>query len=254
MPGRKTAGARRALKSVPAMPSRMDVDGCPLPEDRWYDIENDVWLQPTAEDRTVARLGLVASLGAFAGRFHSVQFRPIPDAIDRGRSLATLESTRYTGAVRVPADATILERNAAIVATPKLLNNDPYGGGWIATLRLQDPSEADRRLLRAPAAAGPFRDRIRERRIRCYPAVPDVELYEIGVECSAVLAQLDQEIDRIAPGEVVLLVTDDPTSPIEMVRWSDRTGHQVLGRRTEDRLEHFLVRREADPKPRRPRT
>jgi glycine cleavage system H protein len=232
----------------------MDVDGCPLPEDRWYDIENDVWLQPTGADPAVARFGLVASMAAFAGRFQSVQFRPIGDAIERGRSLATLESIRYTGAVRVPADATILERNPAIVASPKLLNNDPYGDGWIATLRLGDPDEVGRRLLRAAEAAAPFGARIRERRIRCYAAVPDVELYEIGVECSAVLAQLDVEIGRVAPGEVVLLVTDDPTSPIEMVRWSDRTGHPVLGRRTEENLEHFLVRREADPKPRRPRS
>jgi len=228
----------------------MEVDGCPLPEDRWYDIDNDVWLQPTREDPGVARLGLVASLVAFAGRFQSIQFRPIPDEIERGRSLATVESVRYTGAVRAPVDATILERNPAIVATPKLLNNDPYTAGWIASLRLRDPSEPATRLQRAAAAAGPFGERIRERRIRCYAAVPDVELYEIGLECSAVLAQLDQEIARIAPGEVVLLVTDDPTSPIEMVRWSDRTGHTVLGRRTEDRLEHFLVRREAHPTPR----
>ena len=232
----------------------MDVDGCALPEDRWYDLENDVWLQPTASDPSVARLGLVASLGSFAGRFRSLQFRPIADEIERGRSLATVESTRYTGAVRAPTDATILERNPAVVAAPKLLNNDPYGEGWIAALRMGNPDETGRRLLRAAEAAAPYRARIRERRIRCYPAVPDVELYEIGLECSAVLAQLDQEIARIAPGEVVLLVTDDPTSPIEMVRWSDRTGHAVLGRRTEDQLEHFLVRREADPKPRRPRS
>jgi glycine cleavage system H protein len=230
----------------------MDVEGCPLPEDRLYDVENDVWLQPTAGDASVARLGLVASLVAFAGRFQSIQFRPISAEIERGRSLATVESVRYTGAVRVPADATVLERNPAVVATPKLLNNDPYSAGWIALLRLRDPGEPAQRLLSAADASGPFGDRIRERRIRCYAAVPDVELYEIGLECSAVLAQLDQEIARIAPGEVVLLVTDDPTSPIEMVRWSDRTGHSVLGRRHDDRLEHFLVRREADPKPRRP--
>jgi glycine cleavage system H protein len=229
----------------------MDVDGCPLPEDRLYDVENDIWLQRRPEDPTIARIGLVASLVAFAGRFQSLQFRPIGPEIGAGRSLATVESVRYTGAVRSPIDATILERNPAVVATPKLLNNDPYDAGWVASLRLTDPGAAERLLRTAADAAGLFRDRIRERRIRCYPAVPDVELYEIGVECSAVLAQLDQEIARIRPGEILLLVTDDPTSPIEMVRWSDRTGHTVLGRRTDDRLEHFLVRREAEPKPRR---
>jgi glycine cleavage system H protein len=229
----------------------MDVDGCPLPEDRLYDVENDVWLQRRPEGPSIARLGLVASLVSFAGRFQSLQFRPIGPEIGAGRSLATVESVRYTGAVRSPLEATILDRNPAVVATPKLLNNDPYGMGWVALLRLTDPEAAAGVLRTAADAAGVFRERIRERRIRCYAAVPDVELYEIGVECSAVLAQLDQEIARLQPGEVVLLVTDDPTSPIEMVRWADRTGHSVLGRRTDDHLEHFLVRREAEPKPRR---
>ncbi|MCI4340747.1 MAG: hypothetical protein L3J73_05745 [Thermoplasmata archaeon] len=229
----------------------MDVEGCPLPDDRWYDIENGVWLLPSADDGATARFGLIASLGAFAGRFLSIQYRPITGSIERGRSLATLESVRFTGAVRVPVTATVLARNPEVVASPKLLNNDPYGAGWVALLRLNDPTEPDRWLQRSTEAAGPLAAQIRERHVRCYPAVPDVELYEIGAECAAVLARLDEEVQRIAPGEVVLLVTDDPTSPIEMVRWSDRTGHRVLARRTEDRLEHFLVRREADPRPRR---
>ncbi|MCI4360904.1 MAG: hypothetical protein L3J91_04305, partial [Thermoplasmata archaeon] len=160
-------------------------------EDRWYDVEHDVWLQPITEAPGTVRLGLVASLVAFAGRFESVQFRPIDDVIERGRSLATVESVRYTGAVRAPVDATILARNPSIVATPKLLNNAPYTDGWIATLRLRDPSDLSRELVDAAAASGAFGARIRERHIRCYPAVPDSELFEIGIECSAVLAQLD---------------------------------------------------------------
>ena len=228
----------------------MDVEGCPLPDDRWYDIENGVWLAPFADDLAMARLGVIAALGAFAGRFRSIEYRPVTGPLDSGRSVATLESIRFVGAVRLPVAGAVVERNPALAASPKLLNNDPYGSGWVALLRLADPAEPARRMLRAADAATPLAAQIRERRVRCYPAVPDVELYEIGAECAAVLARLDEEVARIAPGEVVLLVTDDPTSPIEMVRWSDRTGHRVLGRRTEGALEHFLVRRELDPKPR----
>jgi glycine cleavage system H protein len=229
----------------------MEVEGCALPEDRLYDIDNQVWLLPTPSDPTTARLGVIAALGAFAGRFQSIQYRPISGTIDRGRSIATVESVRYTGAVRLPVSASVLAQNPEVVATPKLLNNDPYGAGWIATVRLLDPSDLSRHLQAASAAAAPLSALIRERRIRCYPAVPDVEMYEIGAECSAILARLDEELGRVAAGDVILLVTDDPTSPIEMVRWSDRTGHRVLARRTEDTLEHFLVRREANPVPRR---
>jgi len=63
--------------------------------------------------------------------------------------------------------------------------------------------------------------------------------------------KLNEELAARAPGDAILLVTDDPTSPIEMVRWSDQTGHPVLAHRKEGTLHHFLVRKEADPKPRR---
>jgi glycine cleavage system H protein len=228
----------------------MEVDGCPLPEDRLYDLENEVWLK-AGPGPTDATLGFVSSLVAFAGRFQSVSYRAVEGVVLRGRSIATVESMRFTGAVRVPVDATVLERNAAIVARPKLVNDDPYGAGWLARLTLGAPLSPSDHLRSASEVRERFAERIRELRIRCYPASPDVELYEIGAECSAILARLDEEVARRADGEVILLVTDDPTSPIEMVRWSDRTGHSVLAHRREDRLEHFLVRREAEPKPRR---
>jgi glycine cleavage system H protein len=230
----------------------MDVGGCPLPDDRLYDLENEVWWHvegPAGE----AIVGVISALGAFAGRFHAVQFRPVDGLIDRGRSVATVESTRFTGAIRLPVDATVIERNTALVEHPRLLNDAPYGEGWVVRVRARDPGEIERRLRTAGETRAGLLRQIEERHIRCYPATPDSELYEIGVECSAVLAQLDDEIARRAPGEVVLLVTDDPTSPIEMVRWSDRSGHTVLHHRRDGTLEHFLVRREADPQPRRPR-
>ena len=46
----------------------------------------------------------------------------------------------------------------------------------------------------------------------------------------------------------------DPTAPIEMERWSDRTGYPILESRRADGLLHFLVRKVGDPKPRDRRT
>ena len=221
-----------------------------MPEDRLYDLENEVWLK-SDPDGTTATLGLVSSLVAFAGRFQSVAYRPPEGVVARGRSVATVESMRFTGAVRLPVDATVSAQNPAIVARPKLLNDDPYGAGWVARLALVSPATPSESLRTAAGARDRFAARIRELRIRCYPASPDVELYEIGAECSAILARLDEEVARRADGDVLLLVTDDPTSPIEMVRWSDRTGHTLLAHRRDDNLEHFLLRREAEPKPRR---
>ncbi len=228
----------------------MEIDGCELPEDRLYDLENDVWLKP-AETPGQATVGITQLLASFAGRFQGVQFRPVTGVIARGRSVATIESIRFTGAVRLPLEATVLERNEALVARPKLLNDAPFGDGWVVRVALADPGAAERLLEPAAGVAERLAARIRELHVRCYPAAPDAELYEVGAECAAVLARLNEEVGRRAAGEVVLLVTDDPTSPIELVRWSDRTGHSVIAHRREETLHHFLIRREADPRPRR---
>lgn len=230
----------------------MDVDGCALPEDRLYDLEQDVWLR-WAPDGSQATLGILGSLASFAGRFTAVTYRPVDGTIARGRSVATIESVRFTGAVRVPVDARLLGRNPALPTRPKLLNDDPFEEGWVVRLAPLDREAVSARLVPADAAVAGLREKIAALKIRCYPAAPDVELYEIGAECSAILARLDEEVARLRPGEVVLLVTDDPTSPLELVRWSDRSGHALLAHRVEDTLQHFLVRREANPVPRRRR-
>jgi len=228
----------------------MDVGGCPLPEDRLYDLENSVWWADDPEGGT-ARVGILATLGAFAGPFRALTFRPVEGAVGRGRSVATLESTRLTGAVRMPVDVMLVERNEEVVRRPRLLNDAPYEAGWVVRVRPARPEEPARLLETAPSVARRLEERIRTQRIHCWPATPDLELYEIGLECSAVLAKLSEEIEERAPGEAILLVTDDPTSPIEMVRWSDQSGHPVLAHRQEGTLHHFLVRKVAEPKPRR---
>jgi glycine cleavage system H protein len=230
----------------------MEILGCLLPEDRLYDLENDTWWFPEPGEGT-ARVGLMAPFGAFAGPFRSFAFRPVDGVVERGRSVATVESVRLTGAIRLPVDARVVERNERLAANPRLLNDAPYADGWVVRVRPERPEDPGRILEDAARVAARLEDRIRTRRIRCWPTTPEVELSEVGLECSAVLVKLNEELARRAPGEAVLLVTDDPTSPIEMVRWSDQTGYPILAQRREENLFQFLVRKEAAPVPRRPR-
>jgi len=228
----------------------MEIEGCLLPEDRLYDLENDVWWS-AEEGGATARLGVLGTLTSFAGPFTSLAFRPVEGIVGRGRSVATVESIRFTGAIRLPVDAEVIERNRAVAERPRLVNDAPYTDGWIVRVRPEHPEDVPKYLERADQVAARLADRIRSQRIRCWPATPDVELYEIGLECSAVLTMLNEELLARPAGTHVLLVTDDPTSPIEMVRWGDQTGHTVRTYRREGTLHQFLVRKEAHPVPRR---
>ena len=228
----------------------MDVLGCALPEDRLYDLEQGVWWQDDPAGGT-GRLGLLATVSAFAGPFRELSFRPVEGPVGRGRSVATVESARFTGAVRLPVDAVVVERNDAVRQRPRLLNDRPYAEGWVVRARPVRAGEPASILASAAAIRSRLEEEIRARRIRCWPQTPEAELIEVGVECSAVLARLNEELARRAPGEALLVVTDDPTSPIEMVRWSDQTGYPVLASRKDGTVFQFLVRHEEHPTPRR---
>lgn len=230
----------------------MEIEGCELPDDCLVDLDHDVWWR-WEPDRTTARVGVLATLAAFAGRFERVTFRPVAGPLTRGRSLATVESVRYTGAVRVPVDAEIVERNESLTTAPRRLNDRPYAEGWVARLRPVRPDDPERLLETPGSVRARLEATIRQRSIRCWPRSPDSELVEVGVECTAVLVRLNEELARRAAGETILLVTDDPTSPIEMVRWSDQTGHAVLAHRAEGPFHRFLVEKLAHPEPRRRR-
>jgi glycine cleavage system H protein len=46
--------------------------------------------------------------------------------------------------VIAPVSGEIVAVNAAVSDRPELVNNDPYGEGWLVRVRLSDPSELDR--------------------------------------------------------------------------------------------------------------
>ena len=52
--------------------------------------------------------------------------------------------------VFAPVSGTIVERNAILDERPELVNDAPYGDGWIAVVQMSDPAELDH-LLDAPA-------------------------------------------------------------------------------------------------------
>ncbi len=227
----------------------MEVEDCPLPEDRWYDRNLELWLRP--EPDGTARIGMTASWSAFLGRILRVEFRTPRGVQSRGWSLATVESARTAVPFRLPLDAEIIAPNPVLAERPRRINEDPYGDGWIGHLRLPRPVEPEIGLATAAEIREPLIDQIRRRHIQCWPLPPEQEMVEIGLECSAIFAKLDEALARIAPGEAIVLVTDDPTSPIEIARWTDRTGHRVRAARRGQGLFKFLVERVERPAPRR---
>jgi glycine cleavage system H protein len=188
-------------------------------------------------------VGVTGLLSAIAGKFTIARLKPVGTMANRGKSLGTLESLKFVGPIPSPISGTVSILNGDVVKRPKLLNDAPYNEGWI--LKLKPLSfQTDRALLStANEASEVFKKRIAEFHARCFKAFPDHEMYEIGAECSAVLVRLGELLATASVGDVVHLVTDDPTSYVEMVRWTDQTHQELVDWRQEKGLFHFIVRK-----------
>lgn len=219
----------------------MEIDHCKFPDDVLYDGEGLVWARPV--DSGEVLVGITSIYAAIAGRLSKVSSKPPGVAYVKGAAIGFLESGKYFGPLRAPVAGVLRETNARLLTDPRILTDASYTDGWFARLHPTNLDE-DRKGLQSGADAKPLlAKQIAALRVRCFAAFPDHEMFEIGIECSAVLAKLNELLSGIQIGDVVHLVTDDPTAPIEMVRWSDQTGQPVIDERKEGNLYHFLVRK-----------
>jgi len=70
----------------------------------------------------------------------------LPDAdtsIEANSELAEIESTKATSSVISPVSGTVIEVNEELSESPEVINEEPYGKGWIAVVEIDDESEVD---------------------------------------------------------------------------------------------------------------
>jgi glycine cleavage system H protein len=61
----------------------------------------------------------------------------------KDQAYAEVESVKAVSDVYAPLSGEIVAVNGAIADKPELINEDPYGDGWLVRVRLSDPSEVD---------------------------------------------------------------------------------------------------------------
>ena len=63
--------------------------------------------------------------------------------VAKDKSYAEVESVKAVSDVYAPLSGEILAVNEAVSDSPELVNEDPYGRGWLVRVKLSDPSELD---------------------------------------------------------------------------------------------------------------
>ena len=110
-----------------------NVRGCNIPEELYYWIEKHVWVRDDGDD--VLTLGITDPAQHLASRVVAVTTKKVGKALERGQSVATVESGKWVCPVPTPVNGEVIEVNEALAREPTLVNTDPYGAGWICRLR-----------------------------------------------------------------------------------------------------------------------
>ena len=110
-----------------------------IPQELRYSRDHE-WVRV---DGSIARVGITDFAQESLGDVVFVQLPDVGLEIVAGASVSEIESTKSVSDVYVPVSGVVQAVNAALADTPELVNQDPYGEGWILEVALADPAELD---------------------------------------------------------------------------------------------------------------
>jgi glycine cleavage system H protein len=119
-----------------------------VPDDLVYTTEHE-YVQRT-EDPSIVRVGITDYAQGELGDVVYVSLPKPGEQFTTHESFGTIEAVKAVSELYSPIAGEVVEVNGALEADPAVVNRDPYGDGWMVSLRVADPKELDTLL---PSAA-----------------------------------------------------------------------------------------------------
>lgn len=91
----------------------------------------------------VVRVGITDYAQDALGDVVFVDLPAVGSTVDVGGTLGEVESTKSVSEVYAPVAGTVVRVNDALVASPELVNSDPYGTGWLCEISTSGGSDYD---------------------------------------------------------------------------------------------------------------
>lgn len=102
--------------------------------------EEHEWARPEAGQ--VVRVGITDHAQHLLGDIVFVEFPEVGAAIEAGSSVGSIESVKTVSELYSPVSGTVTRINKALETAPELLNEQPYGEGWIFELEISGSFES----------------------------------------------------------------------------------------------------------------
>jgi glycine cleavage system H protein len=109
------------------------------PEDLLYHPEHD-WARVEGDEAT---LGITWYAQDQLGEVVFFDIPKIGTVVSKDQPYAEVESVKAVSDVIAPVSGEIVDVNEALGDKPEVINEDPYGEGWLVKIKLSDPSETE---------------------------------------------------------------------------------------------------------------
>ena len=104
-------------------------------EHEWVRLEGDV-----------AVVGITDFAQRELGDIVFVEVETVDETLDADEVFGTVEAVKTVSDLFLPVAGEIVEFNEAVEDDPALVNNDPYGDGWLIKVKLSNPADVDELL------------------------------------------------------------------------------------------------------------
>ncbi|HYM95998.1 MAG TPA: glycine cleavage system protein GcvH [Candidatus Sulfotelmatobacter sp.] len=99
-----------------------------------------VWVRVEGSE---AVLGLSDFLQDQMGEITALELPDLGDILRATRRMGHVESEDASSPLEAPISGEVVEVNAEALENPDLINSDPYAGGWLLRVRMDDPGELE---------------------------------------------------------------------------------------------------------------
>jgi glycine cleavage system H protein len=110
-----------------------------IPNDRLYSKDHE-WVRIEGD---LVGVGLTAYAQKQLGDVVFIEVPNVGDRFESGEPFGTVESVKAVSEVYAPVGGEVVEVNPALGDSPELINEEPYGDGWLIRLRTNGPAKTD---------------------------------------------------------------------------------------------------------------
>lgn len=110
-----------------------------IPEELKYTKDHE-WVKVEGDTLTV---GITDFAQSELGDIVYVEVETLDETLDKDEVFGTVEAVKTVSDLFLPVDGEIIEFNEALEDEPEMVNEDPYGKGWMIKIKMSDATQVE---------------------------------------------------------------------------------------------------------------